>query len=220
MSCVLRGLTAASTVGRISLRSIHTSNIMAKYNVLFVLGGPGAGKGTQCDLIVKNYDYKHLSAGDLLREERQRAGSQFGEEIEGHIRAGTIVPVEITCSLLQRAMEDSGKKNFLIDGFPRNKDNLDGWNKAMDGVATVRRVLFFDCREDVCVDRCLNRGKTSGRSDDNMESLKKRIHTYNNSTMPIIDHYKALDLVSHLHAEKTPDEVFDDVKKVLDELKL
>jgi UMP-CMP kinase len=46
-------------------------------------------------------------------------------------------------------MEDSGKKNFLIDGFPRNKDNLDGWNKAMDGVATVRRVLFFDCREDV-----------------------------------------------------------------------
>ncbi|XP_045160351.2 UMP-CMP kinase-like [Mercenaria mercenaria] len=193
---------------------------MAKYNVLFVLGGPGAGKGTQCDYIVRDYDFVHLSAGDLLREERQRPGSQYGEEIEGHIRSGTIVPVQITCSLLQRAMENSGRKNFLIDGFPRNKDNLEGWNKAMEEVADVKRVLFFDCDEKVCVDRCLNRGKTSGRSDDNEESLKKRIHTYNTSTMPIIEHYRKLNLVSELHAEQTPDEVFGDVKKVLDDLTL
>jgi len=193
---------------------------MANYNVLFVLGGPGAGKGTQCENIVRDYGFVHLSAGDLLREERQRPGSQYGEEIEGHIKNGTIVPVAITCSLLRRAMESSGKKNFLIDGFPRNKDNLDGWNTAMEGVADVKMVLFFNCSEEVCIDRCLSRGKTSGRSDDNMESLKKRIQTYNGCTMPIIDHYKKQDLVAEMNGEKTPDSVYGDVKKSLDTLKL
>lgn len=193
---------------------------MAKYNVVFVLGGPGAGKGTQCDYIVRDYGFVHLSAGDLLREERQRPGSQYGEEIEGHIRNGTIVPVKITCSLLKRAMENSGKENFLIDGFPRNKDNLDGWDEEMKNVADVKMVLFFNCSEQVCVDRCLNRGKTSGRSDDNLESLRKRIHTYTNSTMPVIEHYRSLNLVRELNGEKKPDEVFKQVKAALAELKL
>ena len=104
---------------------------MSKPNILFVLGGPGAGKGTQCAKIVENFGYVHLSAGDLLREERKAPGSQFGELIEHHITNGTIVPVEITCSLLERAMNKSEKNDFLIDGFPRNEDNLSGWNRVM-----------------------------------------------------------------------------------------
>lgn len=192
---------------------------MAKYNVIFVLGGPGAGKGTQCENIVRDFGYVHLSAGELLREERQRPGSQFGEEIETHIKNGTIVPVQITCSLLKRAMESSGKDRFLIDGFPRNQDNLDGWNKEMSGVATVIRVLFFNCPEEVCVERCLSRGKTSGRTDDNEESLKKRIKTYNESTMLIIEHYRKLNLVSEINAGSSREAVFEDVKKVLNDLK-
>lgn len=192
---------------------------MAKYNVIFVLGGPGAGKGTQCENIVRDFGYVHLSAGELLREERQRPGSQFGEEIETHIKNGTIVPVQITCSLLKRAMESSGKDRFLIDGFPRNHDNLDGWNKEMSGVATVIRVLFFNCPEEVCVERCLSRGKTSGRTDDNEESLKKRIKTYNESTMLIIEHYRKLNLVSEINAGNSREAVFEDVKKVLNDLK-
>lgn len=192
---------------------------MAKYNVIFVLGGPGAGKGTQCENIVRDFGYVHLSAGELLREERQRPGSQFGEEIETHIKNGTIVPVQITCSLLKRAMESSGKDRFLIDGFPRNHDNLDGWNKEMSGVATVIRVLFFNCPEEVCVERCLSRGKTSGRTDDNEESLKKRIKTYNESTMLIIEHHRKLNLVSEINAGNSPEAVFEDVKKVLNDLK-
>ena len=104
---------------------------MSKPNILFVLGGPGAGKGTQCAKIVENFGYVHLSAGDLLRAERKAPGSQFGELIEHHITNGTIVPVEITCSLLERAMNESEKNDFLIDGFPRNEDNLSGWNRVM-----------------------------------------------------------------------------------------
>lgn len=75
-------------------------------------------------------------------------------------------------------MNASGKETFLIDGFPRNKDNLDGWNRQMGDKANVKGVLFFECSEKICVERCLERGKSSGRSDDNEESLTKRFFKY------------------------------------------
>ena len=95
--------------------------------------------------------------GDLLRAERNEPGSKYGELIEGHIRNGTIVPVEITCALLEAAMNKSEKNKFLIDGFPRNEDNLEGWNKAMGDKVEQKMVLFFDCNQETCVKRCLSR---------------------------------------------------------------
>lgn len=185
--------------------------------VVFVLGAPGAGKGTQCSNISKEYDFVHLSAGDLLREERQRPGSEYGEMIEEKIRNGEIVPVEVTCSLIHKAMQKSGKSRFLIDGFPRNKDNLDGWNRVMSDKTKLLFVLFFECSRDLCTERCLGRGAAgSGRSDDNLESLQKRFNTYLNDTMPIIDHYEKLGLVKRINAEVVPEEVFQDVKKEFD----
>ncbi|CAG9865196.1 unnamed protein product [Phyllotreta striolata] len=184
-----------------------------KPKVVFVLGGPGAGKGTQCQKIVENFGYLHLSAGDLLREERRNPDSQYGELIENHIREGKIVPVEITCSLLENAMQASGQDKFLIDGFPRNQDNLDGWNKSVADKIDLQFVLFFDCPEDICLQRCLSRGASgSGRSDDNEESLKKRFNTYVNETRPIVDYYEKFDLVKKVNATRPADEVFEDVK--------
>ena len=92
-----------------------------KVSVIFVLGGPGAGKGTQCDRLVRDYGFTHLSAGDLLREEQDREGSQFGSLIKDYIKEGTIVPMEITVQLLENAMNDDlthkqGNGRFLIDG--------------------------------------------------------------------------------------------------------
>jgi UMP-CMP kinase len=92
--------------------------------VIFVLGGPGAGKGTQCAKLVQDYGFKHLSAGDLLREEQDRPGSEFGDMIKSYIKEGTIVPMEVTIQLLENAMgtaiEKEGKKMFLIDGMSHN----------------------------------------------------------------------------------------------------
>lgn len=186
--------------------------------VVFVLGAPGAGKGTQCSFISKQFGFVHLSAGDLLREERQRPGSEFGEMIEEKIRNGEIVPVEVTCSLLHKAMQKSGKTRFLIDGFPRNKDNLDGWERVMSNKTKLLFVLFFECSRDLCTDRCLGRGAAgSGRSDDNLESLQKRFNTYLNATMPIIEHYEQKGLVRRVNAESAPEVVFEDVKKLFHE---
>ncbi|ALC46735.1 Dak1, partial [Drosophila busckii] len=188
---------------------------VAMPKVVFVLGGPGAGKGTQCSKIVDRFQFTHLSAGDLLREERAREGSEFGQLIDDYIRNGKIVPVEVTCSLLENAMKNSGKSLFLIDGFPRNQDNLDGWNRQMSDKTEMQFVLFFDCAEDVCVTRCLGRGQGgSGRSDDNMDSLKKRIQTYNNDSLPIIKHFDQAGQVKKIDASPDADEVFQQVERV------
>lgn len=111
---------------------LFTMSAEQKFEVLFILGGPGAGKGTLCRFITEKYGYVHLSAGDLLREERMKPNSKYGELIEKFIKDGKIVPVAITCSLLNNSMQtsDSPHKRFLIDGFPRNQDNVDGWNEV------------------------------------------------------------------------------------------
>lgn len=132
-------------------RSVHRLFAMSKPQVVFVLGGPGAGKGTQCSNIVSKFGFVHLSAGDLLRAECSKPDSTFGELINTHIKNGTIVPVEITCKLIQNAMEASAANRFLIDGFPRNKENMLGWNKAIGDQVNLLFVLFLDCPQDVCI---------------------------------------------------------------------
>src|SRR4051794_27128912 len=111
-------MPAVSSLGA----STRSSPLWSPENVtvIFVLGGPGAGKGTQCANLVSDYGFKHLSAGDLLREEQDRPGSEFGELIKDYIREGQIVPMEVTIQLLENAMkaamEKENKKMFLIDG--------------------------------------------------------------------------------------------------------
>ena len=89
-----------------------------KTSVIFVLGGPGAGKGTQCAFLVRDYGFTHLSAGDLLRAEQEREGSEFGQMIKDYIKEGRIVPMEVTVQLLENAIRDvnDGEGRFLIDG--------------------------------------------------------------------------------------------------------
>lgn len=125
------------------------------------------------------------------------------------IKEGQIVPVKITLGLLQQAMVRSGRDLFLIDGFPRNFDNLQGWQEEMaEDEFQVQGVLFYDCPESVMEERLLERGKTSGRSDDNAEAIRKRFRTYIESTMPVIDYYAKQDKVFKVDATPGPEEVF------------
>ena len=188
--------------------------------VVFVLGGPGSGKGTQSLKISEKFGFKHLSAGDLLREERSREGSEFGQLIESFIRDGKIVPVEITVNLIKRAMEEHGWANgkFLIDGFPRNLDNLTGWRNLLEGKVEEKLCLFFDCPEAVMERRLLARGESSGRSDDNLESIRKRFRTYVNETVPIIESFREKGKVAHVMADKPVSEVWAEVDGIFSRL--
>jgi len=141
------------------------------------VSGPGAGKGTQCNFLVEEYGFVHLSAGDLLRAERD-SGSEQAELIESICMAGKIVPVAITCGLIKQAMEKAGweKKTFLVDGFPRNEDNLSGWTEVMGDKVDMKQVLWFDANEEAMTERILERAKSAGRTDDNPETLRKRFN--------------------------------------------
>lgn len=124
------------------------------FDVVFVLGGPGCGKGTNCAKVVAEFDYVHLSAGDLLRAARE-SGSELADMINTYIKEGRIVPAEITVGLLNTAMEKSGKKKFLVDGFPRDMSNLESWEASMSSVTNVQFLLFLDCSEETMLARLL-----------------------------------------------------------------
>ena len=169
----------------------------------------GAGKGTNCTRIEETFGYVHLSAGDLLRAERN-SGSALAEMINSYIVEGKIVPAEVTVKLLLGAMEKSGKQNFLIDGFPRDIGNLTCWEENAKE-AKVNFLLFLDCPFEVMTSRLLERGKTSGRVDDNEESIRKRLQTYIDSTKPIIDHFDSLSKCRTVDSNRDMDTVFADV---------
>eukprot|EP00296_Roombia_truncata_P008266 JP446743.1.p1 GENE.JP446743.1~~JP446743.1.p1 ORF type:complete len:196 (-),score=51.17 JP446743.1:270-857(-) len=184
-----------------------------QFQVVFVLGGPGAGKGTNCEKIVNEFGFLHLSAGDLLRA-AQASGTEEGEMIKNYIKEGQIVPVEVTVRLLLNAMKESGKSKFLIDGFPRNQNNVDGWESVVGTAAKVEFVLYLDCPEDVMEARLLDRGKTSGRTDDNIESIKKRFRTYMQETMQVINAFDARGLVKRVDSNRDPEAVYASVQEL------
>eukprot|EP00929_Paragymnodinium_shiwhaense_P118206 TRINITY_DN9003_c0_g1_i2.p1 TRINITY_DN9003_c0_g1~~TRINITY_DN9003_c0_g1_i2.p1 ORF type:complete len:226 (+),score=37.84 TRINITY_DN9003_c0_g1_i2:78-680(+) len=185
--------------------------------VLFVLGGPGAGKGTQCAKIIENYPkWAHVSAGDCLRAERNNPDSEDGKLINGFIQEGKIVPVAITVNLMIKAMNAhkvDGKTCFLIDGFPRNLDNVTGWEETVGEKARVCGVLFYEVTEETLEKRLM--GRDEGRSDDNIEVIRKRFKTYQTETMPIVDAYKAGEKVPvyAIDGMPPPEEVWEVTKK-------
>lgn len=184
-------------------------------DVVFVLGGPGSGKGTQSEKLVNDYSFVHLAAGDLLRAEQKRPDSEYGELIARYIKEGLIVPQEVTLKLLENAIIENNKKGktrFLIDGFPRKMDQAISFEEQ---IAKSSLVLFFECPESVMIERILQRGKTSGRSDDNVESLKKRFKTFHETSMPVVDYFEKQGKVVKLNCNNTVQKVHQDVKQAL-----
>ena len=169
-------------------------------------------QGTQCAMIVENFGFVHLSAGDLLREERA-SGSDKAAMINTFIKEGKIVPATVTVGLLKAAMEKSGSTKFLVDGFPRDIDNLRCWEEEMSGVTNDLFLLFLDCPQEVMLGRLLERGKTSGRDDDNEVSIRKRFTVYEESTRPIIEHFRNLDKVRTVDSNRALDVVFSEVSE-------
>ncbi|THG23820.1 hypothetical protein TEA_001616 [Camellia sinensis var. sinensis] len=180
-----------------------------KVTVVFVLGGPGSGKGTQCANIVEHFGYTHLSAGDLLRAEI-KSGSENGTMIQNMIKEGKIVPSEVTIKLLQRAMQENANDKFLIDGFPRNEENRAAFESVTGIVPEF--VLFFDCSEEEMEKRLL--GRNQGREDDNIATIRKRFNVYMESSLPVIQYYDSKGKVRKIDAVKPVEEVFEAVKAV------
>ncbi|MGB7347137.1 MAG: nucleoside monophosphate kinase [Pirellulaceae bacterium] len=165
-------------------------------NVVFVLGGPGAGKGTMCELAESQLGWTHLSTGELLRAE-QEAGGPAGEAIKAILVDGKLVPDDIVVKLLKNTMETitrtTGKNNFLLDGFPRSLGNLEAWYEIFGRDTELPKMLYFECPYDVLQQRILSRAKYTGRGDDNIESLKLRFETFKAKTLPTVEYFQSKD---------------------------
>ncbi|CAD6977683.1 unnamed protein product, partial [Tilletia controversa] len=167
----------------------------------------------------------------------ERAGSQYGDLIRDYIKEGKIVPSEVTVALLANAMSDALSKSehkggvlhaisaalhhhksepkgrFLVDGFPRQMDQALVFDKE---ICENKFVLFLTCTEEIMLERLLDRGKTSGRADDNTESIKKRFHTFVETSMPVVEHYRKLGKVVEVDSTKSKDEVYAEIKAAVE----
>ena len=205
--------TASNTVPSTSVKMLSTSPETDLPKVFFVLGGPGAGKGTQCRKLSSEYGLLHLSAGELLREER-KSGSSQGKLIESTINEGKIVPSSITVALIEKAITNSKASRILLDGFPRNMDNLNTWNNLMKDRAETQSCIFIDCPETELERRILNRGLSSGRSDDTKETARKRFATYKECTLPVIEHFLCSNKLINIRGDQAEGVVWSELKSV------
>jgi len=185
--------------------------------IIFVVGGPGSGKGTQCAKMVEKYGLSHLSSGDLLRDEVQ-SGSPRGAELTKIMESGQLVPLEVVLDLIKEAMVKEfakGSHGFLIDGYPREVKQGDQFEAEIMEAALV---IYFEVSAATMTDRLLGRAKTSGRVDDNIETIKKRLDTFYKATEPVVDHYKKKGKLVQVHAEGSVDQIFGEVDKPLQKL--
>ncbi len=184
---------------------------------LILFGPPGSGKGTQSERLVKKYGLVHLSTGNLLREEISQK-TPLGLEAKSFIDKGQLVPDEVVIGMVDSYFDKNRNGGFLFDGFPRTVTQAVALDKLLELKKTeISLVLALDVSEEELVKRLLNRGKTSGRTDDaDVEVIRQRFAVYNNETTPVAEHYRKSKKFTSVKGEGTVDDIFDAACTVID----
>lgn len=185
---------------------------------LILFGPPGSGKGTQSEKLIEKYGLMHLATGNILREEIANK-TALGLSAKGYMDRGELVPDEVVIGMIRSAIENNpGIRGFLFDGFPRTVAQsvaLD--NLLAEKEAQIDLVLALQVSEDELIDRLINRGKTSGRTDDvNENIIRARIGEYENKTSPVAGHYGKSNKVVKVKGEGTIDDIFNQLTKEID----
>lgn len=187
------------------------------FNII-LFGPPGSGKGTQSEKLIEAYGLKHLSTGDLLRSEIARQ-TPLGLEAKSIMDKGQLVPDEVVIGMISSAIESNPEaKGFLFDGFPRTVAQSEALDKLLKLKNTeIGVVLAMEVGEEELVKRLLNRGLTSGRSDDTNESvIRARITEYKDKTTVVANYYQQFNKVVHLKGEGTVEEIFNGLCSEID----
>ncbi len=185
---------------------------------LILFGPPGSGKGTQSENLIAKYGLKHLSTGDLLRNEISRQ-TPLGLEAKSLMDKGQLVPDEVVVGMISCALENNpDAKGFLFDGFPRTSAQAESLDKLLDlKKSQISVMLALDVSEEELVKRLLKRGETSGRSDDTNENvIRSRIQEYRTKTEVVADYYKKFNKVVKVPGEGTIQEIFESLCKAID----
>jgi len=188
---------------------------------IIICGAPGCGKGTQSDLIVRKYRLTHLSTGDLLRKEIAEK-SNLGQTAESYISKGELVPDKMIVDILSKHIENQAddSNGIILDGFPRTVAQAEALEVMLKNMNKEISVLIdVKVDEDELIDRLLTRGKTSGRSDDNLETIKKRLTVYHQQTAPVNDFYKKLNKYTSIDGVGSIESIFGRISEVIDSKK-
>lgn len=199
-------------------------NLRTKYKQrqmlnLVIFGAPGSGKGTQSELLIQKYGFDHISTGDLLRAEI-KAESELGKSAKSYIDAGQLVPDSLIIGMIEKVLQErQPKKGLILDGFPRTVAQAVALDELFVKHGTaVHAVLDLQVPEDELVQRLLKRGQDSGRSDDNLETIQKRLAVYHEQTSPIAAHYAAKGVHHVIPGSGAIDEITGHIAKVIDAL--
>ena len=184
---------------------------------IVLLGGPGAGKGTQAAKLKDHYGIPHVSTGEILREARA-AGTELGIKAGEYMDAGKLLPDDIILGIIgERLDSPSMAKGFLFDGFPRTIPQAEGLNSLLKDRKTVLdAVVSIDVSDEMVTDRLLKRAEIEGRKDDNRETIIERLKVYYDQTAPLKEYYEKSDILKSVDGVGTVDDIFDRIVKVLD----
>lgn len=178
---------------------------------LILFGPPGSGKGTQSEKLIARYGLKHLSTGDLLRNEICRQ-TPLGKEAQNFMDKGQLVPDEVVIGMISSALDENpDAKGFLFDGFPRTPAQAQALDELLKlKKAPIKAMLSLIVSEEELVKRLLKRGETSGRSDDNNEHvIRARIVEYHTKTAVVADYYEQFNKVVMVKGEGSIHEIFE-----------
>ncbi len=187
---------------------------------IILCGAPGCGKGTQSEFIVNKYNLTHLSTGQLMRKE-MASGSELGKTLDSYISQGHLVPDDLTLQLLEQHINSlpADTKGLIFDGFPRTLNQAVQLERLMKKRGDATAVLIdINVPEDEIIRRLLERGKTSGRADDNLETIKERLVVYHEQTRPVDDYYELNDKYVRIQGLGTISEIFGRISRVLDKI--
>ena len=185
---------------------------------IVIFGAPGSGKGTQSDLIIEKYGLNHISTGDVLRNEMKN-GTPLGQTARQYIDEGKLVPDSLIIDMLAKVYDSFGNehKGVIFDGFPRTVPQAEALKKMLaERGHEVAAMIELDVPEDELMSRLVKRGLESGRSDDNEETIKKRLDVYHNQTSPLIDWYEKEGLRRPITGLGALDRIFADICAVID----
>jgi len=177
---------------------------------LILFGPPGSGKGTQAANLVDKFNLKHISTGNLLREEKAKE-TPLGLEAKRFMDQGLLVPDEVVIGMISSTLDNEAHKvkGFIFDGFPRTVAQAEALDKLLDfKEIIIDKVLALNVTEEELVKRIVHRGKTSGRVDDNEATIRQRITEYENKTAPVAAFYQKQNKLVNIAGEGSVDEIF------------
>ena len=188
---------------------------------IVIFGAPGSGKGTQSDKIIAEYGVAHISTGDVLRNEIKNE-TELGKIAKACIDEGKLVSDELIINMLAKVLDSYGKdiRGVIFDGFPRTIPQAQALDQLLaDRGEKVSTVIGLEVDDAELVKRIILRGQTSGRSDDNEETAKKRLETYHGQTQPLREFYIQQGKYARIEGVGSIDRIYSDIKAAIDAVK-